>query len=385
MKKRNNLISVFVILIALILYITLALSFQQKNGANSEANLSLTVHASIDSLIPYQKFTIEASINYKNLQIFPITGNYGITDKKYVTLTEGLDNEYVIVNETSEVNELSMTNNSDHYIFIHSGDIVKGGKQDRTIQYDVIVPPREKDLPLASFCVERGRWSARENEAVGSFGYSSHNVSSRDLKVSAKKLKSQAEVWDKVDKQKNKLAVNMSIEYDTVFMFNNVSNTSLQLALEDSTLIELRATYKTSYSSFLNRTDVIGMAYAINGEVYGIDIFNNDVFLRLKEKMIDGFITEAVGDLDSSSSPIVATTADVKSLLFRPDQTPDQAESNDVNSETKFDMMVYGTINRFVTTDKAIGEWLHLNILRESEETKIEQENAEEIFFNNGR
>ncbi len=385
MKKRNNLISVFVILIALILYTTLALSFQKKNAPNSEANFSLTVHASIDSLIPYQQFTIEASINYRNLQVFPITGKYGITDKKYVTLSEGLDKEYVIVNETSEVNELSMTNNSDHYIFIHSGDIVKGGKQDRTIQYDVIVPPREKDLPLASFCVERGRWAGRGNEEVGLFKYSEYNVSSRDLKVSAKKLKSQTQVWDKVDKQKNKLAANMSVEYDTVFSFNNASNTSLQLALEDSSLIELRATYKSSFSSFLNRTDVIGMAYAINGEVYGIDIFNNDVFLRLKEKMIDGFITEAVGDLDSSSTLTLATTVDVKTLLFRPDQTPDQAESNDVNSETKFDMMVYGKINRFVTTDKTIGQWLHLNILRESEETKIEQKNEEEIFFNNGR
>jgi ARG and Rhodanese-Phosphatase-superfamily-associated Protein domain len=380
MKTRSILLLLLLLLVSFVLYSAFITSSKVSSTPSSETSsfsdgIMEVAFGSPDSLIAYATFQVEPAIEYKNLQIFPITGRYGISDKIYITLSDALEQGYAKVNETGDVNELTMTNKSNHYIFIHSGDIVKGGKQDRTIQYDVIIPPKEKNLPLASFCVERGRWAQRENEEVHDFNGSYYNVSSRDLKVSAKKAKSQGAVWKKVSEQKSKLEANMSKAYDTTFMFENESTTSLQLTLEDSSLIEMRTDYKEAYTNFLGRTDVVGVAYAINGEVYGIDVFNNQVFLGLKEKMLDAFITEAVGDLDSSIMNNKASVADVQTLLALPKGAPDEVQSDKVNSETQFDMLVFGKVNRFITTDLKIHNWLHLNVLVESEEIeKLEEQ-----------
>ena len=49
-------------------------------------------------------------------------------------------------------------------VFIQAGDIVKGGKQDRVLTVSFLLPPNSGRVPIASFCVEQGRWSARGKE-----------------------------------------------------------------------------------------------------------------------------------------------------------------------------------------------------------------------------
>jgi hypothetical protein len=44
-------------------------------------------------------------------------------------------------------------------VFLNAGDIVKGGRQDRTVRDDLILLPQSGRVPLASFCVEHGRWT----------------------------------------------------------------------------------------------------------------------------------------------------------------------------------------------------------------------------------
>lgn len=77
-----------------------------------------------------------------------------------------LEKKWVEVIETSSVNELELINHSNKTIFISAGDIVKGGKQDRTLVYDVVIAPNAKGEKLASFCVESARWEKRGNEDV---------------------------------------------------------------------------------------------------------------------------------------------------------------------------------------------------------------------------
>src|SRR5207248_3320243 len=44
------------------------------------------------------------------------------------------------------------------------GDIVKGGRQDRVLTVSFLLPPQSGRVPIASFCVEQGRWAARGKE-----------------------------------------------------------------------------------------------------------------------------------------------------------------------------------------------------------------------------
>ena len=76
-----------------------------------------------------------------------------------LTLGEAMEQELVEVIETGDVQELVIRNLGEREVFIQSGDIVKGGKQDRVLIVSMIIPPNSGDIPVGAFCVERGRWS----------------------------------------------------------------------------------------------------------------------------------------------------------------------------------------------------------------------------------
>ena len=86
-----------------------------------------------------------------------------------LSLDEGLEKASVKVHETQTVSELDIENMGDEAVLVHAGDIVKGGQQDRVLTVTILVPPKSGRVPIASYCVERGRWSARGNEGVAAF------------------------------------------------------------------------------------------------------------------------------------------------------------------------------------------------------------------------
>src|SRR6185369_15521525 len=75
--------------------------------------------------------SVTGPYTHENLTVFLIHGRDLSNGKKYVTLQEALDQKKVIVHETGSVNELSIENVSNDEVYIQSGEIVKGGRQDR--------------------------------------------------------------------------------------------------------------------------------------------------------------------------------------------------------------------------------------------------------------
>src|SRR6476620_9278929 len=77
------------------------------------------------------KYTVSAPYTYKNLTIFLLHGRDQSSGRNLLTLQEALERKIFVVYETSDVNELAVENLSKEFdVFIQSGDIVKGGKQD---------------------------------------------------------------------------------------------------------------------------------------------------------------------------------------------------------------------------------------------------------------
>ena len=141
---------------------------------------------------------LKGPYTYKNLQLFLIEGEETLTESNIVTLEEALKNKYVVVHETGNVNQLSIENQSDFYVYIHPGDILKGGKQDRTLPNGFTLSPNSKPVQVASFCVEQGRWRQRGGEAVTMFAGSSKVLNAKNLKLAARYSKSQSGVWQNV-------------------------------------------------------------------------------------------------------------------------------------------------------------------------------------------
>src|SRR3954468_18737553 len=115
-------------------------------------------------------YQISGPFSYKNLSLFLIHGKDENTKGNILTLQEAMERNLFVVYETGDVNELQVENLSKEFdVFIQSGDIVKGGKQDRILAVSIIVPARSGRISIDAFCVESGRWTKRGEEDSNKF------------------------------------------------------------------------------------------------------------------------------------------------------------------------------------------------------------------------
>jgi hypothetical protein len=101
----------------------------------------------------------------RNLTAWFISVPPGEEIPNYTVLEEAMKNQPELLHETGNVNELLIENPGDKDLFIQAGDIVKGGRQDRTLGADFIVPAKSGKVPIPVFCVEAARWHKRRSES----------------------------------------------------------------------------------------------------------------------------------------------------------------------------------------------------------------------------
>jgi hypothetical protein len=262
-------------------------------------------------------YKISGPYIHENLTIFLVHGKDTITGKKFLTLQEAMQQKKVIVHETKDVNELAIENvSADEEVYVQSGDIVKGGQQDRVLAVDLIVPPRSGRIPIAAFCVESGRWSKRGQESAGKFESSNERLATRDLKLAANKTKSQTEVWAKVTEAQAKLSNNVGGSVNA-----SASESSLQLSLENKKVQEVTDNYIKKLSGIVNgKSDVIGYAFAINGKLNSSDVYGSSVlFRKLWPKLLKASAVEALAELQQGAKFATVQASSVKDFFAAAD------------------------------------------------------------------
>jgi hypothetical protein len=263
--------------------------------------------------------TLSGPFTHRNLQIFLIHGDTQLEERRYATLSEALEKNLVVVKETGNVEQLSIENLSKNLtVFLNAGDIVKGGRQDRTVRDDLILPPLSGKVPLAAFCVEHGRWTARGDENPAAFSANTKSLSSRKEKLAARYGLSQSDVWSSVAEQQSKLSDNLSrLAGKNVDVRGAASASSLQLALENKDLDSVKRDYLEKLNPVLNgKTDVIGFAYAINGEMNTAEVYNNkSLFRALWPRLLDAAITEAITECSTDSKFRTVQAGEVKAFF----------------------------------------------------------------------
>ena len=236
-------------------------------------------------------YTISKPYTYKNLSIFLIQGKDESKKGNILTLQEAMERELFRVYETSAVNELEVENLSKEFdVFIQSGDIVKGGKQDRILAVSINIPARSGRVKIDSFCVEHGRWTKRGNEDSTKFTSSNDRIVTKELKIAANASRSQQEVWNKVSEAQASLGRNVGGSVA------GSSASSLQLSLEDKKVVANVDEYVRQLGRIVDgKSDVIGYAFAVNGQINSADIYvSNGLFKKLWPKMLKASATEAV-------------------------------------------------------------------------------------------
>lgn len=127
-----------------------------------------------------QKWELAEPVRYENLSVFPVVSRQSANTQSFATLDEGLSAGQVVITEGgaemirrsregrpvavpqqqgASVNQLVLINRGLKPLLLLAGEVVSGGKQDRIISKDRIVPPGAAPLPLDVFCVEAGRWT----------------------------------------------------------------------------------------------------------------------------------------------------------------------------------------------------------------------------------
>src|SRR5207244_8951732 len=198
---------------------------------------------------------------HENLTIFLVHGDDALKRKVFLTLPEALEQKKIVIHETRSVNELSMENLSDKEdILILSGDILKGGQQDRVAQYDQILPPKSGKVPLGAFCVELSapRWAQPTGKAEEKEFQACRDVlASNSLRLAARYEGKQSKVWDEVANTQRMLSANAKADVKA-----KESDTSLQLSLEAKEVRAAIAKYADTLEKTLkDKSDTIGYVF----------------------------------------------------------------------------------------------------------------------------
>src|SRR5262252_4523174 len=163
-------------------------------------------------------------ISHGDLTVFPVVSNRAHDTSEFITLDEGIRSGDVVVTEmgnlhsmmhrrpqqqtypiSAQVNRLVLVNNSERPLILLAGEIVTGGKQDRVVGKDRIVPAESDPVDLGVFCVEPHRW------VETSLKFDSHAsvMAQPSVRKKAMAEKNQEQVWAEVGKAKIQMADNL--------------------------------------------------------------------------------------------------------------------------------------------------------------------------------
>lgn len=274
---------------------------------------------------PSSGYSLLSPIRSGNLTVFPVVANKSYETAEFLTLDEGLRSGDVVVTEAGqagglvrrrprdtevirpvrnpEVNRLVLINNSKRPLLLLAGEIVTGGKQDRVIGKDRIVPAESDPVDLSVFCVEPGRWVAASGNNNDKYQFSAGRASgavfaSPGVRGSAMGAQNQQQVWDNVGRSKQALAANLpapaAAEVNSTSSYARVMDNKEVQQKVDSVAEPLQRNYESVIHQLRDK-NAVGVVVAVNGEVVWADIFASTQLLqKYWPKLVRSYATEAV-------------------------------------------------------------------------------------------
>ncbi len=269
------------------------------------------------------QWQIGSPIQKGRLTLYPVMGGAQAVDPRYMTLDEGLEAGVVKVGEmgtlvaarmvrlpgptasrgdNARVNELALVNNSDRPLLLLAGEVVSGGKQDRVVSRDRIVPPHSAPVPLGVFCVEQGRWRGLTTEFAAA-----KLMAHPELRKQAVVAQDQQKVWAEVASSRDAMAAQARMAGAMA------ATTSYAVTAKDSP-VDLKVTEDAG--SFLPKLpdDAVGMVVAVGGRVVWADIFPSPaLFRRYRTKLLQSYVVESYRAASAGDTKL--SPADVQNFL----------------------------------------------------------------------
>jgi hypothetical protein len=262
-------------------------------------------------------------VRHGNLTVFPVVAARTHDTSQFLTLDEGLKSGEVVVTESgmarglirrppqrgvynpqyvpsggAQVNRLVLINNAKRPLILLAGEIVIGGKQDRVIGKDRLVPPESDPIDLSVFCVEHGRWVATSDK----FGTLSMNMAAPSVRGSAMAHQDQQMVWDQVGRAKQAMSQTVEVQSAPAATRELSSTTSYAKVMQNEEVKQeidsIAKPVQESYASTIRQLrdqHAVGVVVAVNGQLVWADVFASTSLLeKYWPKLIRSYATDAV-------------------------------------------------------------------------------------------
>jgi len=299
------------------------------------AVLITSANAGDTGSLPASDYKILAPISHGDLTIFPVVSARIHDTSDFITLDEGIRSGEVVVTEVgslhstmqrrppytqgprvggAEVNRLILINNSKHPLILLAGEVVTGGKQDRVVGKDRIVPAESDPVDLSVFCVEHGRWI----ETSTKFDTHASVMLQPSVRMKAMVDHDQQKVWDAVGSSRQSMvevvAAAPGISTADPGHASGVgggSGASLQQLNDTTSYAKARENkavkqevdaitepMQKSYESVikqLRNQNAVGVVVAVKGHIVWADMFASSALLgKYWPKLLDSYATEAL-------------------------------------------------------------------------------------------
>ena len=257
---------------------------------------------------PTPAYKVLEPIQQDNLVIFPVVAAVTHDTSRFLTLDEGLSSGAVVVAEaghigaplvrrrplpsppdsSAQVNRLVLINNSDRPLLLLAGEIVTGGKQDRIVGTDRIVPPQSEPVDLSVFCVEPGRWSGTSSQ----FGGFAAQMAAPSIRTHAMADRDQEKVWAEVGNSRQAIAAG-GVAGDSTSYARTMGTPEAKKEV-DRVAEPVSRSYETLIRQLKER-DAVGVVVAINGRLEWADLFASEALLqKYWAKLVRSYAAESL-------------------------------------------------------------------------------------------
>ena len=272
-----------------------------------------------------ERTTLGTPIQVDSLTLTPILATAaGLKDAKddgLLVLDEAMAARQVQIREIADgsVNNLTFVNQADRPVFILAGEVILGGKQDRIIGRNTVIPAKTTQA-VPVYCVEHGRWDGKTKEFT-----TAKALAHGRLRGHAS-YAAQRDVWNEVAAK--------NVQRRTT----SASDTYRRVAQQqsDGTLgsMEKQVTAALAGIPGADRERMVGFAVALNGSVATVDLFASPtLFKKLETKLVRSYLTEAI-DVVAKKDVAPPSAGDVKAFMADADKAAEQKSYDTEAAET---------------------------------------------------
>jgi len=262
-------------------------------------------------------------IRHNNLTIFPVVTDRTHNTKDFLTLDEGLRSGEVVVSEGGliqpllrgrlhptppgpQVNQLVLVNNSKRPLLLLAGEILTGGKQDRVVGKDRIVPAESDPIDLGVFCVEPHRWVATKS----GFGSFASQMAQPSVRKSAMADQDQRKVWSEVGASATRMAAMVpraAPQLQETSSYAGVMGNGEVKQRVEAVAAPLEQSYQGVMRELRDR-NAVGVVVAVNDQIVWADLFASTALLeKYWPKLVRSYAAEALTRSTASVHPDLKT------------------------------------------------------------------------------